>query len=94
VVLFYTDALIEARDGMGRMLGEGGLLKLAAGLRRQGAGDMGRALLAAVDRYRGGAAADDDVTMLALYHNAGPRRQPGLLETLGVYAKVLGLKKV
>jgi serine phosphatase RsbU (regulator of sigma subunit) len=94
VVLFYTDALIEARDGADRALGEEGLLELAAGLAPQSAGAVGCALLTAVDRYRGGAAADDDVTVLALYHNAGPRRPPGLLETLGVYAKLLGLKKV
>jgi serine phosphatase RsbU (regulator of sigma subunit) len=93
VVLFYTDALTEARDAAGRALGEEGLLALAAGLVPQSAAAVGRELLAAVDRHRGGAA-DDDVTVLAVYHNAGRSRPPGLLETLGVYAKVLGLKRV
>jgi serine phosphatase RsbU (regulator of sigma subunit) len=94
VVLFYTDALTEARDSAGRALGEEGLLRLAASLIPSGARQVGHELLAAVDRHRGEAAADDDVTVLALYHNAGPCRPPSLVESLGVYAKVLGLKKV
>jgi serine phosphatase RsbU (regulator of sigma subunit) len=94
VVLFCTDALTEARDAAGRALGEEGLLRLAAGLAPGSAREVGRELLAAVDRHRGQTTADDDVTLLALYHNAGPCRPPSLRETLGVYAKVLGLKKV
>jgi serine phosphatase RsbU (regulator of sigma subunit) len=94
VVLLYTDALTEARDAAGRALGEEGLLGLAAGLSPAGAREVGRGLLTAVGRHLGDETADDDVTLLALYHNAGPRRPPSLLELPGVYAKVLGMKKV
>lgn len=94
VVVLYTDALIEARNSAGRALGEEGLSGLAAGLKPDSATEVGRALLAAVDHYRGGSSADDDVTVLALYHNAGPRRRPSLLELPAVYAKAMGLWKV
>lgn len=94
VVVFYTDALTEARDAGGRLLGEEGLLRLAAGLSPDSAKSVGCGLLAAVEQYRGGESADDDVTLLALYHNAGPRRQPSLLELPAVYAKVFGLMRV
>jgi serine phosphatase RsbU (regulator of sigma subunit) len=94
VVVFYTDALTEAADADGRPLGEGGLLRLAASLIPEGAREVGRALLAAVNRHRPQAQPDDDVTLLALYHNAGPRRRPSLLELPAVYAKAFGLWKV
>jgi serine phosphatase RsbU (regulator of sigma subunit) len=94
VVLFYTDALTEARHPAGELLGEAGLLRLAGGLRRGGPESLGRELLAVVEQYRGGAVADDDVTLLVLHHNAGPCRPPSLLELPGVYARALGLMRV
>lgn len=95
VVVFYTDALTEARDPADRLLGEAGLLERAAGLATPtDPRAFGRGLLAAVDAFRGGRPADDDLTALVLYHNAGPARRPGLGETLGVYAKLLGLRSV
>src|SRR5207248_255647 len=75
VVLVYTDALTEAADPSGRMLGEEGLLDLARGLDPADPRRAGLDLLDAVDRHRGGGPADDDVTLLAIRHNAeGPRR--------------------
>ena len=55
---------------------------------------MGPALLDGVARHRQGKAADDDVTLLVLHHDAGrpPRRSIG--EKLDVYAKFFGLKPV
>lgn len=94
VLLFYTDALTEARDPTGALLGEAGLLRLAAGLRPAETASLGRDLLEAVEQYRGGAPADDDVTLLVLHHNAGPSRPPSLLDLPGVYARVLGLMRV
>jgi serine phosphatase RsbU (regulator of sigma subunit) len=93
-VVFYTDALTEARDPAGRLLGEAGLLRLASGLDGSDPRALGRNLLAAVEDYRGGAPAEDDLTLLALYHNAGPSRPPSFLQSIGVYAKVLGLRSV
>jgi sigma-B regulation protein RsbU (phosphoserine phosphatase) len=94
VVLFYTDALIEAADPSGRLLGEEGLLGLARGLDPADPRGVGPALLAGVERHRGGKPADDDMTLLTLHHNAGGPRRMSLGEKLDVYAKVFGLKGV
>jgi serine phosphatase RsbU (regulator of sigma subunit) len=92
LVLFYTDALIEAADPSGRMLGEEGLLAIARALDPSDPGRLGPALLEAVDRHRGGRPAGDDTTLVALRHNAqGPRRL-SIGEKVDVYAKVFGLK--
>ena len=92
VVLFYTDALTEAADPDGHMLGEAGLLALASAADPHDQRRLGPDLLAAVGRHRGGLPADDDVTLLAVAHNAsGPRRRT-LAEKAEVYAKVFGLK--
>jgi serine phosphatase RsbU (regulator of sigma subunit) len=93
-ILLYTDALIEAASPADRPLGEEGLLDLARGLDQADPSLLGRDLLAAVDRYRGGRPSDDDVTLLVLRHSAtGPRRL-SLGEKLDVYAKVFHLKAV
>jgi sigma-B regulation protein RsbU (phosphoserine phosphatase) len=94
VVMVYTDALIEAQDGQGKLLGEEGLLEIARGLDGGDPRALGEALLAGVDRHRGGGPADDDVTLLTLHHNAGGPRRLSLGEKLDVYAKVFGLKAV
>ena len=74
VVLSYTDALIESTSPAGVRLGEDGLLRLVRGLPLEPAiataPEMGDALLEAVSRWRGGAPAADDETLLVLRHNA------------------------
>jgi serine phosphatase RsbU (regulator of sigma subunit) len=94
LVIFYTDALIEAKDPAGAMLGEAGLLALARGLDPADPANIGPALRDRVAHYRGERPADDDVTLLTLHHNGGPPRRPSLGEKLDVYAKVFGLKNV
>jgi serine phosphatase RsbU (regulator of sigma subunit) len=94
LVIFYTDALIEAKDPAGAMLGESGLLALARDLDPADASNVGPALRDLVARHRGEQPADDDVTLLTLHHNAGPPRRPSLGEKLDVYAKVFGLRSV
>jgi serine phosphatase RsbU (regulator of sigma subunit) len=94
LVVLYTDAMIEASDSKGRMLGEAGLLDIARAL---DAGDpigLGPTLLDAVEQHRGGKPADDDVTLLVLHHNAGPSPHLSIAQKLDVYAKVFGLKSV
>jgi serine phosphatase RsbU (regulator of sigma subunit) len=92
VVLVYTDALTEAVDSAGKLLGEDGLIALAHGLDPTSPLAIGPTLLDAVARHRDGRPADDDVTLVALHHNAeGPRRL-SIGEKLDVYAKVCGLK--
>jgi serine phosphatase RsbU (regulator of sigma subunit) len=92
VVCFYTDALTEAADASGRMLGDLGLLEIARGLDTSVPARIGHALLAGVESHRGGRPAGDDETLLALHHNAAGPRPPKLTEKLDVYAKVFGLK--
>ncbi len=94
LVLFYTDALIEAADASDKQLGESGLLELVGTLNFETPAQLGRSLLEALDRYRQGAPADDDVTLVALHHNAGGPRRLSVAEKIGVYAKVFGIKQV
>jgi serine phosphatase RsbU (regulator of sigma subunit) len=94
LVVFYTDALIEMTNPAGVQLGESGLLAIVRGLDPTRPADFGPALLARLDAVRGGRPLDDDRTVVVLHHNAGHPRRLSLAETLGVYAKVLGLKAV
>jgi serine phosphatase RsbU (regulator of sigma subunit) len=94
LLLFYTDALTEAENPAGEQLGEAGLLNLVESLDATNPAAIPAALMSALDAYRGGQPAGDDSTFILLHHTAAPTRQPGLVETLNVYAKVLGLKSV
>jgi len=94
LVVLYTDALVEAMDPSEAMLGEEGLLGIARGVDLSIPGLVGPALVEGVRRHRAGTAAEDDVTLLVLHHNAGPPRRPSIGEKLDVYAKVFGLKAV
>jgi serine phosphatase RsbU (regulator of sigma subunit) len=94
LVLVYTDALTEAESIDGRQLGEAGLLELVRRLDLANPAAIPASLIRSIDEFRGGHPAIDDLTFLLLHHNAGPTRRPGLLETLNVYAKVLGVKSV
>jgi serine phosphatase RsbU (regulator of sigma subunit) len=96
LVVFYTDALIEAADGAGQLLGEAGLLEAARRLDPpSGSPDaIGRALLDSVARHRGQRPAEDDVTLVVLYHNASHSPRLTLGQKVDVYAKVFGLKPV
>lgn len=96
LVLFYTDALIEAADPQGRLLGEGGLLAAAWGLDLADSrpSTLGLALLGAVTTHRQGAPAGDDVTLVVARHNAGASPRLSLAQKIDVYAKVFGLRPV
>jgi serine phosphatase RsbU (regulator of sigma subunit) len=96
VVVFYTDALIEAADSSGQLLGEPGLLAAARGLdvADSSPAAIGKALLQAVARHMQAARADDDVTMVVLHHNAAGSPRLSLGQKVDVYAKVFGLKRV
>lgn len=92
--LLYTDALTEAESPDGVHLGEHGLLALVGSLDVTDPTAVPAALVAALDAFRGGRAADDDATFILLHHNAAPSRRPGFRENLTIYAKMLGLKSV
>jgi sigma-B regulation protein RsbU (phosphoserine phosphatase) len=91
LVVVYTDALTEAADPSGALLGENGLLSIARGLDPADPAQVGPGLLAGVERHRAGQPPDDDVTLLVLHHNAGGPKRLSVGEKLDVYAKVFGL---
>lgn len=91
VLVLYTDYFMEARDPAGAMLGEEGLLALAASLPYASPAQFARDLLHAVDAYRGNAAPDDDTTLLVLARTPGKRRPYRPAERLRVWGKVLHL---
>jgi serine phosphatase RsbU (regulator of sigma subunit) len=96
LVVFYTDALTEAADASGQLLGESGLLEAARRLDAPAASPqaVGTSLLEAIARHRGPGPAEDDVTLVVLHHNASPSPNLTIGEKLDVYAKVFGLKPV
>jgi serine phosphatase RsbU (regulator of sigma subunit) len=96
LLVFYTDAITEAADDAGRLLGEAGLIEAARRLDLSDAtpSTVGLALLEAVARHRRGAAADDDLTLVVIRHNAGASPRLTLAQKVDVYAKVFGLKRV
>lgn len=94
LLLFHTDALTETKDASGRMLGEHGLLDMAPSLDPSAPLVFGPALCRAIEEFRGGRPAEDDVTLIVLRHNGGGPRPPSPGAMLGVMAKMLGLRAV
>ena len=93
LVVIYTDALSEARDADGRMLGEAGLLALAASLDNADPRGAAAALVGLVEVWQG-SPLDDDITVLALRHNGANPEKPGLRDALTFMAKMAGLMRV
>lgn len=90
LVLVYTDAVVESRSPEGTMLGEQGLLEMVRRLDTTRPEAFIPALLAALERYRGGVPADDDETLLLLRHNGTSSRAP-IHQRLWASVKFLGL---
>jgi serine phosphatase RsbU (regulator of sigma subunit) len=96
LIVFYTDALIDAADHSQKLLGEAGLLDAARAVDAEIASPeaIGAALLETVARHRGLESADDDVTLVVLRHNASASPRLSLAQKVDVYAKVFGLRHV
>ncbi len=94
MVLIFTDSFIEARAPGGVLLGEKGLLEQVRQLDTTDPVRLREALIGAVQSYRGGAPADDDMTLLILKHNGTDPPWPGLGETIRSLGKMIGLIKV
>jgi sigma-B regulation protein RsbU (phosphoserine phosphatase) len=66
LLILYTDGINEAANEAGDQLGFERLLSIAQGLPTGSASSSGEALMAAVSEFRGGKAAKDDATVVAL----------------------------
>jgi len=71
LLLLYTDGISEANDESGAQLGVERLLSIARNLPAETAVSAGKALLAAVARFRGTVLAADDETVVALQRRPG-----------------------
>ncbi len=93
IVISYSDALIEAADPAGKQLGEQGLLAFASKLDHTRPDDLASTLAKLVKDYRGGKPLDDDVSILAFYHNATNPDRMALGERLKVLGRMVGFMK-
>ena len=93
IVIPYTDALIEASDAQGSALGEQGLLELAGKLDPTKPDGLDTSLAELVADHRAGKAADDDVSVLVLYHNGSNPPKMALGERLKVLGRMVGFMK-
>ncbi len=96
LLVFYTDALTEAANDQGRLLGESGLLEAAHDsiCLTPTPPRLARRVLDEVARYREHRPAEDDVTLILIHHNAAASPRLSLGQKVDVYAKVFGLKRV
>jgi len=95
LLVLYTDALIEARDGNGEMLGEQNLLRLVSETATTGTvREFGRGMLQGLRDFCRSRSLEDDLTILVLKFVSGRRRTPTVREKLNAYAKLLRLKSV
>lgn len=94
LVLVYSDALIEASNPAGELLGNDGLLEHVGRLDPAHPETFGRALLRTVADYRNNAPAEDDVTLVLLHHNGGNPPGQSIGDMMKVMGKMFGLIKV
>ncbi|MEC9373520.1 MAG: PP2C family protein-serine/threonine phosphatase [Planctomycetota bacterium] len=81
MLLVYTDSLTESKDDAGRQLGEDGLLRIVSSLPLDDSAAFIQGVLYGVASHRGGAAADDDITLVALRRSdAAPRYRRSLMD--------------
>jgi serine phosphatase RsbU (regulator of sigma subunit) len=95
LLVLYTDALIEASDGNGEMLGEHNLMRLVSQTATTGTvREFGHGMLQALRDFCQNCPVEDDLTILVLKFVSGRRRRPNVREKLNAYAKLLRLKSV
>ncbi|NBB83159.1 MAG: SpoIIE family protein phosphatase [Alphaproteobacteria bacterium] len=91
LVMLFTDSLPEATAPAGRQLGEAGLVDLARRVDATDPEHVGRSLLDKVADHRGGAPADDDLTLVTIHHTGEDPPAPPLRERITAMARMLGL---
>ncbi|MCA9294714.1 MAG: serine/threonine-protein phosphatase [Phycisphaerales bacterium] len=92
LVLFYSDAMIEAPAPGGAQLGEAGLARMAGASDRASPQRAIPSLLQRVVETTGGQALADDVTMILLHANGAPPRPIPLAERISAVARLLGFR--
>lgn len=91
IVVLYTDALSEAKDGSGSQLGTQGLLDLCNTLDSSDPARFPFTLLDAVGAYRSGEPSDDDETLIVLSHNASDPPRQSIGEKFRMLGKMMGI---
>jgi serine phosphatase RsbU (regulator of sigma subunit) len=94
MLVLYTDALVEASDTNGQLLGESGLHKIVTQSHCENVRQLGHEVLDRVRDFSSNRPAEDDSTLLVLQFSATSKHRPGIAEKLNAYAKVIGLKVV
>ncbi len=94
LVLIYSDALVEAENPDGRLLGPQGLMKFVRHLNVQDPARFFNRLLKCVAAYREHDAPHDDMTVLLLHHNGAKPPKQSLAHKLKAMGKMMGLTKV
>ena len=74
LLVLYSDGLVEATGVDGEPFGYGRLADLLAASRRLGGGELPAAVLGALDRYVGGRALEDDLTLVVVENARSERR--------------------
>ena len=94
LVLIYSDAVIEAANPAGELLGNDGLLEQVIRIDAAHPEAFCHALLEAISSYRNDAPAEDDVTLVLLHHNGGRPPRQSIGEMVKMMGKMFGLVKV
>lgn len=94
LVVFYTDALIEAANAQNQQLGEAGLLRVVSQLQPCEPRDFAELLLARVDQWRDGVQRDDDQTLIVMHHNGSGPPKMTVRQAAKTMAKIFGLMRV
>lgn len=90
-MVLYTDALTEARDPAGQLLGEDGLVHFLGEMPPSDPQGVGLALLRRVHEWRNHGAREDDETVIVMQHNGGGPSRMTARQALKSMAKMIGL---
>lgn len=93
LIVAYSDAFTDAENPGGRHLGEDGLLEMVRGLTPADPEPLGKDLLAALDRFRGGGAPQDDQTLLVARRTAAPPPRTGFRQLARMVGRMLRQKR-
>jgi serine phosphatase RsbU (regulator of sigma subunit) len=90
-VLLYTDGVIETRPAAGRMLGAEGLLDLLGRCGNPDEDGFTTRVMDELEQFRGGAPADDDVTLFLLSPTEDRSTMPRMTEIAKGFGRAIGL---